>query len=397
MSRRTKANEEAEAREGRPGRPLTRSRSASVVRVRQTGGHAAVGVGGAARAPVASGGAPPSGARPGGAGRGLRGDAPGARALGVVAVAGLSLVRAAAADTGAGLARHARIAVVAAEEDEHLGLGGDAALQRARVAHAVVGAWRAVAVAIVAEALLTALGGVHAVDVLVRAAGGPALPADADALEGRVGRGRVALHGLGVGVAVVVDGAELEPPRHRIVTVERQRRRVDDLRRVFVRGRGHDRRRRLGQAGRRIGRGAVARLGDAGAPDAEQPAALVGVRAQVRHARSLPEERRAAVLDLLERGHVLDEDVVGVEDAAQRVAQIVGEPQVEPLLVLDRHVEDVEGVRVPDDGALDRQLGVDARRIDALDARLLRAAERRPGLAAVAGGAALVVGRPEGD
>ena len=132
------------------------------------------------------------------------------------------------------------------------------------------------------------------------------------------GRRRVALHRGRIGVAVVVDRAELEAARRRVVAVERQRRLEDQLRRIVVLGRDHDRRRRLGQAGARVRRRAVAGLGDARPPDAEEPPALVGVRAQVGDARALAEQHRAAVLDLLERLHVLDEDVVGVEDAAGR-------------------------------------------------------------------------------
>src|SRR5262249_2575278 len=154
--------------------------------------------------------------------------------------------------------------------------------------------------AVVAEALLTALCLVVAVDVLARRAGGPALAADADALEGRVRRRRVALHRGRIGVAVVVDRAELEAPLRRIVAVEQQRWVVDQLRRVVGRGRGHDRGPALGHADGRVGDRTGACRSDARTPDAEQTPALEGVRAQGRHARALPEEGRPAVLGLLE-------------------------------------------------------------------------------------------------
>src|SRR5262249_33856643 len=72
---------------------------------------------------------------------------------------------------------------------------------------------------------------------------------------------------------------------------------------------------------------------------------------------------------------------------------LVRVPEVEPLLVRDRLVVDVEGVRVPDDRALDGQDRVHTVGVDALEARLLRAAERRRDRAAVHGDVGIEVGR----
>src|SRR5262249_25786391 len=182
---------------------------------------AAVGVRGAAVAAIAPRGTPHARARAAGARSRLRGHALGGRAVGVL-LAALPPVRARCADAGAVLPRDRRIAVVAAEHDEHLVLGGDAALQRARVAHAVVGAGGAVTQPIVANAPLPALRGLKEEEARAGPAGGPALAADAETLEGRIRRRRVALHRIRIGVAVVVDGAELEPPGGGIGAVQYQ-------------------------------------------------------------------------------------------------------------------------------------------------------------------------------
>src|SRR5262249_37385637 len=205
-------------------------------------------------------------------------------------------------------------------------LGAAAARRRARVTRAVVRAGRAVAHAIVPAARdrhAVRVLSVGTVDRLTRARGRvPALAAEQD-----VGRRRVALHRRRIVVAVVVDRAELEPPRSGVVTVERQRRFVDELRRIVVGSGDHDRRRRLGDAGIRLvsrsrlrpsARLADARLGYARTPDAEESPTLVRVGAEVRDARALPVEDGAAVLDLIERRDVLDEDAGGVEGALER-------------------------------------------------------------------------------
>ena len=71
----------------------------------------------------------------------------------------------------------------------------------------------------------------------------------------------------------------------------------------------------------------------------------------------------------LERLHVLDEDVGAVEDALERDRRrsSVNQRFSHCWLMIGR-VEDVEGVRVPDDRALDGQDREDALRIDALEA-----------------------------
>src|SRR5262249_31329844 len=156
---------------------------------RDTARGAAVGVLRAARATIASRGAPHPGARRrSAAGSGLRRHAMGRRAVGILPVTRHALVDTAGADAGAILSGHARVAVVAADHDEHLALGGAAAFPRAGVAPAVFAARRRVTVGVVADAPLPAFAFVVAVDVLARRAGGPALAADADALEGRVRR-----------------------------------------------------------------------------------------------------------------------------------------------------------------------------------------------------------------
>src|SRR4029453_13121 len=76
------------------------------------------------------------------------------------------------------------------EEDEHLVLRRDAALDRAGVADAVLGAGRAVAERVVAAAELGLLGPVQARDGVVLARSAQELEH-----EGRIGRGRLALHG----------------------------------------------------------------------------------------------------------------------------------------------------------------------------------------------------------
>src|SRR5262245_14262498 len=75
--------------------------------------------------------------------------------------------------------------VVAAEEDEHLVLGGDPAVHRAGVADAVVGAGSAVAVAVVALALLTLLRAAEADHLGIRTGA-----TEAESAGGRDGRQR---------------------------------------------------------------------------------------------------------------------------------------------------------------------------------------------------------------
>src|SRR5204863_7086726 len=180
--------------------------------------------------------------------------------VGVAALAPLGGVAAEAA--GAGLPGHARIAVVAAERDEHFVVRVDAALQRARVAHAVVGARCAVALAVVglearriAVAEGAALGLVQTLDAQVtrepdahqaRAAGSER------AEGGRDGRLGVPLHVRRITQSVVVDGAELERALRRIGVVERERRAEAQLRRVVVLRGDRNGRRRFGDAGARV-------------------------------------------------------------------------------------------------------------------------------------------------
>src|SRR5262249_35785762 len=120
----------------------------------------------------------------------------------------------------AGLPGHRRIAVVAAERDEHLVLGRDAAAARTRVADAVGRAGSAVALPVVGLeaggitlARLTALRFVQARDTEVareagrhetRTTGGQRTERRRDR------RHRVALHVRRIGQAVVVERAELE-------------------------------------------------------------------------------------------------------------------------------------------------------------------------------------------
>src|SRR5262249_60052920 len=68
-----------------------------------------------------------------------------ARTLGVVAVTGLTSTRPPRAHAGARLSGDGRVAIVRADEDEHLVLGADATGERAGVAHAVACSGRAVA------------------------------------------------------------------------------------------------------------------------------------------------------------------------------------------------------------------------------------------------------------
>src|SRR5207249_1561938 len=106
------------------------------------------------------------------------------------------------------------------------------------------------------------------------------------------------LHLAGIVFTVVVAGAELVPPARRIGAIERDRRiEVEDLRIAVVR-RGEDRRAGFGRAvaGRDgVGDGRPTLLLDARAPDTEELAALVGVRAELEEARALRQGVRSAV------------------------------------------------------------------------------------------------------
>src|SRR6185436_557972 len=164
---------------------------------------------------------------------------------------------------------NARVAVVAAERDEHLVRGRDATAQRTCVADAVVGPGRAVTLVVVglvagrvAFARCATLRFVQAHDALVlgEAAGaGDETRAARERPDGRRNdRRRVPLHVARIGVTVVVERAELERPLRRIGIVQLERIGEAELRRIVVLRGDRDRSGRFGDAGAGIGRSAPA-------------------------------------------------------------------------------------------------------------------------------------------